>query len=50
MAKDFDEIAEKQGWDQFTILLVARDYIRSIGRSDGLAEYAAKIAKEENQH
>lgn len=46
---DFDEIAEKQGWSQQTILAICRDYISCVdGSSEFLAEFAKGIADEEN--
>lgn len=46
---DFDEIAEQQGWDTHTLLMICRDYI-SLHDHNGedLAQFAQDIADREN--
>ena len=46
--RDFDEIAEAQGWTGRTMLFVVRDFIASQGLGEVLSEYAREIADEEN--
>lgn len=46
---DFDQIAEQQGWDESTMLMICRDYIATTdGNSEMLSEFAQQIADQEN--
>lgn len=48
--RDFDEIAEAQGWSTTTMLNVCRDYISTTIRDSGetLGIFAQQVADDEN--
>ena len=45
---DFDEIAEAQGWNTDSMLIICRAFISEDGAGERLAEYAQSVADEEN--
>lgn len=47
-SKDFEEIAEAQGWNTDSMLAVVRGFISERGLSEQLGERAAEVAAEEN--
>lgn len=47
--EDFEEIADAQGWTDWTQLLICRDFISSEHLDDRLAAFAAHIAEQENR-
>ena len=46
--RNFDEIAEAQGWTTWTILSIARGFIESQGMGAEFSEFAQEIADAEN--
>jgi hypothetical protein len=46
---DFDQIADEQDWDTDSMLHVMRGFIAECGNEMALAEYAERIAAQENQ-
>lgn len=48
MTKDFDTIADEQGWNDSTLVMILREYIDNQGDAAALADHARRIVDEEN--
>lgn len=46
---DFDEIADEQGWNADSMIILLRAFISERGLEEALSEYAQARADEENE-
>lgn len=46
---DFDHIAERQGWSDGSRLDLMREFIAEHGLNEQLSDYAAEVARRENE-